>query len=395
MNNYIFLSILFFYLCFSCVSSEQQKYSGIMTFDVAKKYEFKKIDIHDIAEVEYIIPLSNDGFLYTNFVYITDHYFVMFNYFGGDFVFLDRQGNPQSSISKMGQGPTEYLPYYWLQIYDEYRDEFFVFSVPNVLKVYDRFGKYKRTLPLRNREKIPCSIDAFYNYNEEYLVCHDKLSESSPFYLLSKKDGKTKDIDIYRVGKFDSRIVKNYGDGNTMNVSLSNSYAIKNGNNILLTEYGTDTIFAYTPDSRLLPVFVRTPSIHDMEPQIVVHGFIETDHYLFFSTQKKEYDFRTRKGMEQQGYMYDKLAQKYYEVEVYNPDYNGQSLIVTPAEMMTRIGECSSDPHTGIRVLWKEDLERADDAGKLGGNLKSVFEQMEDEDLFILMVLKFKQCDYE
>ncbi|WP_102408871.1 hypothetical protein [Parabacteroides bouchesdurhonensis] len=394
MKNYI-LCLFFFSFCFACDSGKQQKNLDIITFNVIQKYELKKIDIHDIAEIEYIVPVAKDSFLYTNFVYMTDHYFVMFNYFGGDFVFLDRQGNPQSSISKMGQGPTEYLPYYWLQVYDEDRDELFVFSIPNVLKVYDRFGKYKRTLPLRNREKIPCSIDAFYNYNEEYLVCHDKLSESCPFYLLSKKDGKTKDIDIYRAKKFDSQIVKDYGDENTMNVFLSNSYAIKEGDNILLTEYGTDTIFAYTPDSRLLPVFVRTPSIHDMEPQIVVHGFIEADHYLFFSTQKKEYDFQARKGMEQQGYMYDKLAEKYYEVEVYNPDYNDQILIVTPAEMMTRIGECSSNPHTGIRVLWKEDLEKADEAGKLSGNLKHAFDKMGDEDLFILMVLKFKQSDYK
>ena len=90
-----------------------------MTFDVAK-YEFKKIDIHDIAEVEYIIPLSNDGFYIQIFVYIIDHYFVMFNYFGGDFVFLDRQGIHKVQFQRWGKDQPEYLPYYWLQIYDEY-----------------------------------------------------------------------------------------------------------------------------------------------------------------------------------------------------------------------------------------------------------------------------------
>lgn len=388
--NKFFISILFF-VFISCNRDVYDKDSSIIQFDVTKEYSSKELDISSIANVEYVLPVSKDSFLFTNFVYLTDNHIVMFNYFEGDFVFFDRKGNPGSIISKMGQGPDEYLPYYWLQIYCEKEDELFVFSVPDVLKVYDRSGNYKRTLHLRNKKDVSCSINAFYNYNDDYLLCHDKLSERKPFYLLNKKDGETKDIDIIIEKQFDGEIRKDYGDGNTMNVFMNCSYAIKEGDNMLLTEYGTDTIFAYTPDFQLIPKFVRIPSIHEMDPPIVVHGFLEAGNNLFFSTQKKEYNFNTRKGMEHRGYMYDKSTNTFYEIKVYNKDYEGQDLIITPAEMTTRIGECSSNPHTGIRVLWKNDLVKANEAGKLHGDLKHLFDRMGDEDPFILMILEFIQ----
>lgn len=380
----------FVFLTFSCQKNSMATDPSIMQFDVTKKYAPKKFDIHDIAEVDYILPMTQDSFLFTNFVYLSERFILMFNYFEGDFVFFDRKGNPVSRISKMGNGPTEYLPYYWLQVYCDEEDELFLFSVPNVLKVYDRCGNYKRTLPLRNKEKIDCSIDGIYTYNKDYLLCHDKLSDSNPFYLLSKRDGSTKDIPIYKENKFDGRLMRDYGNGNTINVFLDTSYAIKDGENILLTEYASDTIFAYTPDSRLIPEFIRTPAISRMNPPIVVHGFLKSGSYSFFSTQKKEYDFQTKKGMEHKGYVYDRSTAVFYEVKVLNSDYKDQELVITPAEMTSRIGESSSDPYTGVRVLYKNDLEKDDKMGKLSGELKRTFDRMKEDDLFILMIINLK-----
>lgn len=389
MNIYLVFFLILASVLTSCNQTVSITDSSVIKFDVTKEYDLKELEISSIADVEYVLPQSRDSFLFTNFVYLTDNHIVLFNYFEGDFVFFDRKGNPESVISKMGQGPDEYLPYYWLQIYCENEDEFYVFSVPDLLKVYNRFGDFKRTLHLRNKDKVDCSIDAFYDYNDEYLICHDKISETKPFYLLSKIDGTTKDINITIEKKFDGHIRKDYGDGNTMNVSIDNSYAIREGDNFLLTEYSLDTIYAFSPTMELLPRFVRTPSIHNMDHQIVVHGFLETDNYLFFSTQTKEYNFNTREGMEHTGYVYDKSTNAFNKVIVYNKDYKDQDLIITPAKLTTRIGECSSNPKTGVRVLMKSDLEKADNAGKLSGELKNLFNRMGDEDPFILMIIKF------
>ena len=100
-----------------------------------------------MADVEYLVLATRDSFLYTHFVYLTDNDVVAFNSSDWSCVFFDRKGNPVSRIGKSGGGPEEYMPF-WIQIYDEQADEFFIFSYPNKIQVYNSRGDYKRTLPL-------------------------------------------------------------------------------------------------------------------------------------------------------------------------------------------------------------------------------------------------------
>ena len=383
---------LFFFLIFlvtlSCKREASEQSQSILEFDVTKKYPQMTLDIHDIADVEYLVLQTRDSFLFTNFVYLTDNYVVALNYYEMSFVFFDRKGNPISSISKAGQGPEEYMPL-WVQVYCEKEDEFYVFSYPDKIQVYNKVGDYKRTLRLREESSI-AYIDSLFDYDEEYLLCHDKqATTSSSFYLLSKKDGKIKDIPISKSDKIATNIRKTDESGHFLTIQFDVSYAIKDGNNMILTDHSSDTVFNLTPELQLIPRFIRKPSVHEMKTPILLNGFIETEQYSFFSTEEIAYDFNTKQEGETKGYMWDKEAKGFFEVKTLNRDYKDKEIILSPVRIFSGPSERSSSPRTGVINLKAKELLAANAEGKLSGELKEVVESTPEEDLFVIMIMKF------
>lgn len=375
-------------ICLSCGKREAAVSSSLIEFDVGGNYPEKTLTIQDVADVEYLVLQSRDSFLYTHFVYLTDQYVVAFNNSDWGYVFFDRQGNPVSRVCKAGQGPEEYMPF-WIQVYDEGTDEFFVFSYPNKIQVYTKKGDYIRTLPL-NEVASTAVIDGLYTYTQEYLLCHDKVSKTTPFFLISRKDGKVEPVPLSFGEKISPFLKKKMANGESLTIQFPYSYAIKEQENILLTEYSGDTFFLYTPEHRLVPKFVRKPPVGATEPPVLVHGLLETDTYVFWSTDKLEYNFATRQGEEEKGFLFDKRSNEMYAVKISNPDYEEQDLCISPATLTSRIGESSFNPRVGVKALKNEGLWKAQEAGKLHGSLQTVVDSMDEENPFVLMIMKFK-----
>lgn len=391
MNKYklpFFLTILFLRICTSCGNPAKLSDDSLIEFDVTRKYPPKTLDIQDVADVEYLVLATRDSFLYTHFVYLTDNEVVGFNSSDWSFVFFDRKGNPVSRIGKSGGGPEEYMPF-WIQVYDEQADEFFVFSYPNKIQVYNSRGDYKRTLPLSGGGGTAV-IDAMYTYNEDYLLCHDKLSATNPFFLLSKKEGRVENIPLSFEKKINPFLKKKGANGEFLTIQFPYSYAIREEENLLLTEYSCDTFFLYTPEHRLVPKFVRKPSVRQMEPTVLVHGLLQTSLYTFWATDELTYNFATRQGGEGKNYLLDKQSNAIYEVKIMNRDYEGQELSLSPATVTSKIGESSSNPKVGVCTLKNGELLTARDEGRLSGPLKAIVDSMEEETPFVLMIMKFK-----
>lgn len=386
-TTYILFAIIAFVT--SCNTSHKKSDNEILKFNTTDEYPAKTLDIHDIADVEYILLQSKDSFLFTNFVYLSDNYITAFNYFEWNYVFFDKTGKPISNIARNGQGPEEYVMPLWIQLYAEDSDDFFIVTLPNRMQVYNKQGDYKRTLQLRG-DSLHLTVDAIYNYDEDYLLCHDNdPSINYPFYLISKQTGLIKDINLYCPKKIEMSKREVKENGEFRSVTANAAYAIKNDSGMILNDYSSDTIFHLSKEMEIKPMFIRIPSIHNMKSPIFLTGFIETSRYLFFSTEEFASSFN--KESKEKGYMLDKDSHTFYQVDVTNRDYKGQDLIVSPIKMTSLVkSECSSDPHVGVRALPIEKLREALDNNKLGGDLKELVRSSSDDDQFILMILRFR-----
>lgn len=388
-SQFIFLNLILLFVI-SCERTKTAQIPSALEFDITQKYQNKTFDINDLAEIEYLVLQSRDSFLYTHFSYLSDNYILTYNNYDGSYIFYNRKGEPISVVSRMGQGPEEYI-HSWKQIYSEKEDNLYVFSYPNKIQVYDRNGNYKKTLSLME-EDPSVVIDAFYDFNEEYLLCHNKQSkETKDFFLLSKTDGSKKDVQIHSDKPFDPSIKKEIDKTSTYSVIFDVSYAIRDSSAFILNTYSSDTLYSYSDNYRLSPRFILKPSVQLANPPYLVSGFIESKEYSFFSVQRMEDSFSDINNEEDdtKGFVYDKKSKCYFEIEVLNKDFTDQKLLITPSSLTSRIGECSSNPKIGILVLRSKLLSEADEKGKLRGKLKKVFDSLEDEDPFVLMILKF------
>lgn len=368
--------------CMQQYSSENLPY---LSFDVTGDYSNNTLDIHDIADVDYLVLNSENDYLYTHLSCLTDKYIVALNSNETSFVFFDWKGKPLSKVSRAGEGPEEYK-YFWHETYSEDADELYVFSFPNKLQVYNRSGQFKKTLHLNNDSQF-ASIDALSDFNKDDLLYH--LSDSI-FQLISKQDGNIREIAVPIVNKVETKIRKKNAQGMNLTIAFDISYGVKSGKEMFLTNYSSDTIYRYTSDCQLKPAFVRTPPTHTQVPPVLVDGFIETDSHLFFSTVMIDYNITTNVAGEQKGYMFDKQTSMFNEVDVVNADFEGQDILITPAMLKQVNSNLPSNNNKVVLRLKTENLLQAKEKGKLNGKLKTIVEQMDIEDPFVLMIITFK-----
>ncbi|MDR1162057.1 MAG: 6-bladed beta-propeller [Tannerellaceae bacterium] len=355
---------------------------ALVSFDVNKNYPGKTIYIQDIASIEYLLLESSDDYLFTSFDYISDKYIIARSSDDDSFLFYDKAGKPVSRVAKNGQGPGEYQIALF-SVYSDEQDELFVPTYFDGIKVYSREGMFKREIPVKEGVVIAAMCD----YDDDYLVCYDDNgSNADSFFLLSKKDGHVIGIPIHFTKKISMMLFDMRSGGAMLTGMLDRCFVIKNGAGYLLNEYSSDTIFRFTPERELIPLLVRTPPVQDMETPILVYAFLETAHYSFMVTQKKEFDYETQKGLDKKNYLIDKKTGEIFRANVLNRDYKQQPLELSPLHLTT-----SSHEDTGVISLDMTELQKAHQEGRLSGRLKEIMDKRSeyDEDPFVLMIMKF------
>jgi hypothetical protein len=293
-----------------------------------------------------------------------------------------------SKISRYGNGPGEYtsLANY---VYDEKNDELFNWGMFDI-KVYGRDGTFKRKFSTG----LPYSsyIYKLYDFDEDNLLLYGFPSrlfvfdddggqmKDTTFMLVSKQDGFTDVIPI----PFEERISIVMSQGNVGGFVEVNP-AIRNGNDFLLTDYSSDTVYRFTSDRQLIPVLVREPAIQKMNTKIFLHSWLETDKFLFFSATKNDYDWNTGKASPEKGYLMEKKSGKYFQTNIQMHDYKGYELIIGPSVIHK-----TSSHRTGI-VVWNVlELQEANKENKLSGKLKEATDRLTEEDEYLFIMLNFK-----
>ena len=366
------------FLCFLLMNCKNDRSSDLIAFDVNGHYPVKTLDIKDIASLEYFKLEINDDFVFYDFLSICDSFIIC--QAANEFLFFSRTTRkPISKVSRYGNGPEEYN-LASVAVYSEAEDDLFILDYPVGIKVYGKDGTFKRKLPFRDRS-YPGSTSALYDYNSDYLLLYDIFQGHvndypSAFILISKQDGHIKDILI----PYEEKIHLEKRTG--MLISMpSTFFAVRNGKDFLLTDYSSDTVYRFNPDFKLIPALVRTPSIQRMDPKILLHSWLETDNYLFFSTVKVEYE----QGFQTKGYLMEKHSRKVYQSNIQMSDYKGKELIIDPSVI-----DRTSNPQIGIIVFSSSELLTANEENKLSGALKEATECLDEDDEYLFMILKFR-----
>ena len=288
MKQFWNLGILFC-LC-GCCNTQQ---SLLPVVDLTQTYPEKEFVVDD-ADVEYI-PLETTTEVLADrdfrVVYLSDKRIVGINRQRGDIFVFSRDGKTISFFNNKGNSGIDYQSITSI-VFDEANKEIFVADQlsRNRCVVFSEDGKFLRQF------NFPANswIKDLYNFDDNTLLAYnqdrlrtldDDINQKIPYVFLSKSDGSI----ISRVNLSfhkrisDTQITNDSSIGMTGITIITNNRNSKFGDEFVIADRSSDTIFLLKKDKKLTPLFVRTPSVLNNENQLIVMSVhYKTDKYLFF-----------------------------------------------------------------------------------------------------------------
>ena len=259
----------------------QTKSGKLPVIDFSKDYKNKVQNIDDIADIEYIRLETTDDVLLNDIhlltvAYASDAYIVIYEQLRGAVFVFNRNGKIVSHFNHRGGSGRGYPMISGGLAFDEKNEEIFVCFLTTI-QVYSLNGQYKRTLKVDAGQQI-----YIYNFDDETLLMYDrvvvnngviieKYTEKYPYRLVSKKDGSI-------VYVFDIHLPKRISNEGWM-YPFSMCY----GQDFMIADISSDTMFILTQNKEIIPLLVRKPSVHASEEQKKVWTTVfMSDKYLFF-----------------------------------------------------------------------------------------------------------------
>jgi hypothetical protein len=254
--------------------------------------------LQDIAKVEYIPFETNRDMLMTSMdhiVHVSDNYILVANYQSGDVLVFDGKGKSIISFNYVGPGPMEYT-YLYLISFDEKKKEIYIADWDYKILVYSEKGEFKRTL-----KNFPSDYNfrRMENFNDETLLVKDeyivdfetnKYIHNRPYLLMSKNDGSIIDslnINLtFRVLNMASFYYEIDGEvyRSSKGVNTPNNFSY--GNDFMISDWGSDTIYKLTNERFLQPVIVKKPTVLETDPKIIVSNNLATDKFILLHVVK-------------------------------------------------------------------------------------------------------------
>lgn len=395
IKNFL-ISIIILTFTFIGCSENNSSQDNLIMVDVIKDYPKKDFLLQDIFDIEYIQLETADEFLTQGNIRAIGKNIILTKNNGrtdGDIFLFDRTtGKGIRKINRLGQGGEEYTNILEI-VLDEERQEIFVNNhYSGKIIVYDLKGEFKRSF---NQPEM-CFYNEMGIFDKDRLICHDgylsfdkEEKKRNFFMLVSKQDGSIEEIPI-PYDKVKTELILKQIDGKTRDWSVRNKKLIPHEDAWLLTELSADTIYRYSPNVKMKPFIVRTPSVQIMNPEVFLFPSILTDRYYFMQAVKKDFDFRTDTDLKRTDLMYDKESNKIFEVTFYNSDY----IEKIPVKMMFEISILSFVNKEGIafsRILPASELVEAYQNNKLRGSLKEIAASLKEEDNPVVMIAKYKK----
>ena len=354
--------------------------------NVSENYPEKIIALEDIADIKYVQMEVHDDYLFrpssTNFMHVSSSTIAIFDYYpSNNFLFFTGEGKPKSIFNHFGMGPGEYQIVNAI-LYDEDDDELFVLSDSKIL-VYSSNGSYCYSIDVPKESAHIKRNIVFYD-KESLLIYYESNVFNKNFIRISKKDGSViEEIDIPNHKEImlnHKEIHSNDRAGIRATIKIAQTHNIvKYKDGFLLTDHSLDTVFFYGRNNELSPILVRTPSIFDMDPYVLINSFVEAGNYLFLNRVKVNIDMLT------DYLMINKNDHAVYKPKILLNDYKGNEINLSP-----EIISFTVNAEIGFIELSLYELKEAYYDNKLNGKLKEIVESSDDESNNIYMILHFK-----
>jgi len=389
-----FLSVLTFLQC----------KSGTGTFvageiDVSRSYPLKELYLQDVAKVEYIAFETNVNTIMRirtdMIVYVSDNYIIVANTHSndGDILVFDGKGRSKFTFNHRGQGPTNYNSLFGGIAFDEKAKEIFVFdrAANPKIQVYAENGEHKRTLTgFPDFREI-----TLHNFDDETLLIYDNTGvwgqnttySHKPYMLMSKRDGSIVDtLNIHLPVRLSNAAVWRVEENGqpmtySMNVPITNNRSF--GNDFIITDWSSDTIYRLTPQRELQPMIVRKPPMQDTEPKILISNFLATDKFKLLGVYVMDYGLLRNGGdIIRRQLMYDFETGQINEYRFKNRDIT--------SSRGTMFHEAVTPENTAVTVYDVVRLFEMDENGEIRGELKELLKTLDEEDNPVLMKITFK-----
>lgn len=365
-----------------------EKSSELLVFDTESSYNSKDILLTDIADIEYIPLLSKDSFYYNRILDHSKNFILTLTYNNGDITFFNKKGEPSHIINKQGSGPDEYDRVLTAK-YDENNDDLYVTTYKKKIIVYDKHGNLKQTYDLRNKEY---TLD-LASLSENYLICYQDNPDGNDFYIVNKTTGDIEDINIPYEKKIELTVTTEQSPNFISKRMIPKNSIFAKGDNIQLTDYSSDTIFIMNKNKEMTPVFVRQPKVSEQETPKVVHGFLDTDMRTYFVVQDKAFDVKSMTGFKETSFMFDKKKKEFVKLNITFPDIafdESGNIHLNP--QIINYKEIPTDKYCGygMRFLPGNILAEKYEKGEINGKLKEVYENLDDPEDGIAMMIYLK-----
>lgn len=385
---------VFFLVCMLLLAGSQgmQSQSGSLpVVDVSKNYSLEKLRLQDMASVEYVPLETTDDILLSGNAALSavgDKYILVHEFQLGDIYLFDRHtGKLKSHFNHKGGSGMEYT---WIKngtILDEKAEEIYVCS--QFIQVYSLEGKYKRTL------KINCFDHdmSIFNYDDQSLLIYDdiviepgreKETTHTPYRFISKKDGSPMGtLDIYFPQRVPLAIAQQ--EGNMWRpYKFSYPSNARFGDDLMLMNVSSDTLYKLSPQKRLTPIFTRTPSVYASKLRNIWMPLLTTDKFMLFGTFV--IDFNSTGGKIPK-FMYDFKTGQVKRVSIIDHELNYG--IRGPREWDSGSGTAIAKNMSAEFVSAPAMLE-AYQKKRLKGNGNEVAKNLLEDDNQVVRILTFK-----
>ena len=392
-NFYLFFFTLLFIGCSTQPKAPTD--STLPILDLSKDYPEKKVDIHELGEVEYIpLETTDESIMRVGlYHYISNDYIIVQDL--GVMQIFDRKGKHITRFDHTGPGPKEYHYIHGCKA-DFRAKELYIYD-PKKIQVYSFSGEWIRTVG-----NIPEGIrpEFTFDYNEKYLITHnvfhdywnfEKLPvDLTPYYLIDKQTGEFIPLPLTvknRISRIVHKEIKDISENVAQPIveKILINPMLANGSDILIADFGLDTLYSYKND-RLTPIAVQYPSAHSTNPPVVIAPFFYTDQFLIFKPVEIRYDskYALQPLDDAPLMMWNRKTNEIYRIQLYDSNRPNRKLKNTMEGMQLE------NPNQIFIAHYADKLCTDNEEGKLKGELKEIASRLTEEDCHVLAICKLK-----
>ena len=328
--------------------------------------------------------------------YVSDKYICVHESDRGEIFVFNRNGKIVSHFNNKGPSGREYLRIIdGGVVFDEKNEEIFVqdnITLSKIL-VYSLTGKYKRTLKFSADLRI-----RLYNFDDNCLLIYDDYNytfhtgktNEKPYMLVSKQDGSiVSALDIKMPVRYSNRIIEVIEPGGGrenlyMPLTISISKSLHYGQDFVISDISSDTIYQFRQNNDLTPLLIRKPSVHASEPRKVWTSPLTTEKFIILNVVTLDfYAAQNGRFFPTVALMYEFETGETHEVSFVDVDYG-----------MRKWMPAGIDPAIPKNMYaWPfqvVNLKTAYEEKKLKGELEQLVSTLDVEDNPVIQIIKFR-----